>query len=495
MDSDLRLLIEFGRRLDIEDQESAWLRDLLMREWLYIRTKQGQLALLVLNRAQSEFARRYERKNIVLKARQLGISTYVAARFFLKTITHPGTLTVQVAHDQRAAEEMFRMVHRFLECLPDVWQGIKLRPTLATSHANVRQIVFPSLDSEYRVETAADENAGRGLTIQNLHCSEVSRWPRDAAATLASLRAAVPPGGEIVLESTANGAGGCFYNEWQRAESTGYVRHFLPWWWEPAYVQEADIGELTEDERELMQREGLKPQQIAFRRDVRANFGKRAKEEFAEDAASCFLASGESLFDLEVVERRRGECVDAMERRDNGRLLVWFPAQRGREYVVGVDPAGGGADGDYACAQVVEQSSGLQCAELRGHYTPQELARKVAMLAREYGDALVAVERNNHGHAVLAFLTTVERYGNLYESAGQAGWLTNLVTRPKMLEELAATVSSRAELFQSKRLLDECRTFVRHRDGRSGAASGAHDDAVMAMAVAMACRQTSDVRR
>jgi hypothetical protein len=71
------------------------------------------------------------------------------------------------------------------------------------------------------VETAADPNAGRGLTIHNLHCSEVARWPRDALETLASLRAAVPPSGEVVLESTPNGAGGRFYEEWELAEENG----------------------------------------------------------------------------------------------------------------------------------------------------------------------------------------------------------------------------------------------------------------------------------
>src|SRR5438128_8431731 len=82
---------------------------------------------------------------------------------------------------------------------------------LMTSRANVRQIVFPRLDSEYRVATAADPNAGRGMTIHNLHCSEVARWPGDGAETLSSLRSAVPGNGEIVLESTPNGAGGVFY--------------------------------------------------------------------------------------------------------------------------------------------------------------------------------------------------------------------------------------------------------------------------------------------
>ncbi len=95
------------------------------------------------------------------------------------------------------------------------------------SRSNVRQIVFPKLDSEYRVETA-DDNAGRGMTIHNLHCSEVSRWPRGGAETLASLRAAVVPDGEIVLESTANGAAGIFYEEWQKAEETGYTTALFP---------------------------------------------------------------------------------------------------------------------------------------------------------------------------------------------------------------------------------------------------------------------------
>ena len=155
----------------------------------------------------------------------MGMTTYVAARFFIQTITQPGTVTVQVAHNQESAEEIFKIVHRFWENLP---KGMK-RGALIRSRANIRQIVFPRLDSEYRVATAADPNAGRGMTIHNLHCSEVARWPRDGGETLASLRAAVPDEGEIVLESTPNGAAGIFYEEWQKAAETGYTqRTFSP---------------------------------------------------------------------------------------------------------------------------------------------------------------------------------------------------------------------------------------------------------------------------
>lgn len=421
----------------------------------------------------------------MLKARQLGITTYVAARFFISAITRPGTLSVQVAHDQRAAEEIFRIVHRFLANLPE-----RLRAgALVTSRANVRQLVFPRLDSEYRVETAADRDAGRGLTIQHLHCSEVSRWPGDAGATLAALRAAVPPGGEIVLESTANGAAGCFYDEWQRAAETGYTRHFFPWWWEPAYARPgAKVAPLTAEEKEIVRREGLTHVQIAYRRELRTNFRGLVPQEFAEDAQTCFLVSGECVFDIESVERRLAQCGPPVEARENGTLEVYWP-RAGKRYIIGVDPAGGGAEGDYACAQVIERATGLQCAELRGHFSPLELAARVARLGREYNHALLAVERINHGHGVLALLESVERYANLYRRGRKSGWPTTSATRPEMLENFGAVLAEAPHLFSSRRLLEECRTFVRHADGHCAAASGAHDDCVMALAIALAVRR------
>ncbi len=466
-----------------------------MAEWLQIRNKRGRLQGFKVNATQREYAKTAAKRNIVLKARQLGITTYVAARFFLNTIMRPGTLSVQVAHDQDSAEEIFRIVHRLLANLPEFLR----KGALATSHANVRQIVFPHMDSSYRVETAADENAGRGLTIHNLHCSEVARWPRDAAATLASLRAAVPPDGEIVLESTANGAGGVFYEEWQRAEQTGYTRHFFPWWWEPSYKRPVEIVEFTEPELELIARHQLTAEQIAFRREIRANFGRRAAEEFAEDAESCFLASGDCVFEVDILDRLLQEPPRITESRESGRLLVFLPPRRGeggvpKEYIIGVDPAGGGSDGDYACAQVIERSTGMQCAELRGHYTPNELSARVAILGREYNNALVAVERNNQGYAVLAQLAMNDSYLNLYCSQGQTGWWTSAVSRPRMLENFAAVLTNAPFLFASPRLLEECKTFVRRPDGNSAAANGAHDDTVMAMAIALAVRAEVAVR-
>jgi hypothetical protein len=482
---DLDLLVHLGTSLDHGFDEKRKIRDLLIESLLKVRTKTRGLVPMQPNRAQREYSRACGKRNIVLKARQLGMTTYVAARFFIHTITQPGTLTVQVAHTQESAEEIFRIVHRFWENLPEAMQ----RGALARSRANVRQIAFPHLDSEYRVATAADPNAGRGMTIHNLHCSEVARWPRDGEETLASLRAAVPDHGEIVLESTPNGAGGIFYDEWQKARETGYQQHFFPWWFEASYRQESGrIPSLTSEEEELVKLAGLDESQIAWRRLNRAQLRGLAVQEFAEDPVSCFRASGECVFDLEAIDRAVAECGDLLESRDNGRLMIWFPPQNGKRYLVGVDPAGGGSEGDYSCAQVIERRSGMQCAELRGHFPLREFAGQLIALGKSYNQALLAVERNNHGYGVLAHLQSLG-YTNIYKDDGQEGWLTSAVTRPVMIENLSAALTVEPTLFRSPHLLNEFRTFVRQADGSSAAAPGSHDDCVMAMAIAWAVRR------
>jgi hypothetical protein len=480
-------LKRFGKVLD---QRPASLRGrtvgmVLAEKLLLVRTREGRAARLKANAVQRAFERRRGERNIVLKARQMGLTTWAAARFFLKTITQPGTLTLEVAHTQEAAEEIFRIVHRFVDWLPN-----ELREgALKTSQANVRQIVFPEMDAQYRVVTAGDRNAGRGLTVQNLHCSELARWPGDPAETLAGLRAAMSPGAELILESTPDGVGGCFYEEWQKAGEMGMVRHFFPWWMERRYragaVEEAT---LSGEECDLIARKRLDREQIGFRRQIHADFRGLARQEYAEDEESCFLASGNSVFELAAIEARLKEAPEPVELRRNGELDIWLPPLKGKEYLVAVDPAGGGCEGDYSAAQVLELETGLQCAEFAGHVGGLELARLVAALAAEYNQAWLVVERNNHGSGVLTLAETVCGYGRIYRQGGQPGWLTTSMSRPAALGRLDAGLVEQPERFQSRRLLGECRSFVRLTNGNSGARAGTHDDRVIAMAIGLGAR-------
>jgi hypothetical protein len=196
---------------------------------------------------------------------------------------------------------------------------------------------------------------------------------------------------------------------------------------------------------------------------------------------------------MDALEARIKTAPGPVSQRRGGRLQIFLPPQAGKEYIVAVDPAGGGSEGDYAAVQVIDLDSGAQCAELQHRLRPRELARAAADLAREYSTpgqpALLVVERNNHGHGVLAHLEKAEPYERVYECKGVPGWLTTSVTKREIVSDLDALLAEKPELFLSKRMLEECRTFVTHANGRTGAASGTHDDCVMAFAIAQAARK------
>jgi hypothetical protein len=495
MQLDLRELELLGRILDRRPPMlgGRTTGEFLAAALLRVRGKDGKLHPLRANAVQRAYERRRGAGNIVLKARQMGLTTWIAGRFLLRTITRPGTLTLQVAHTQESAEEILGIVHRFVEHLP---LGLQ-KGALKTSKSNVRQIVFPEIDSQYRVVSAADPNAGRGMTVQNLHCSEVSRWGSlgagGAAEVLGGLRAALAAGpgcaAEQVLESTPKGAEGCFYEEWTRAEETGMVRHFFPWWMEERYRARAvEEAGLTAEERDLMRRWGLDLEQVGYRREIQAGLQGLARQEFVEDAESCFLASGESYFEQEAIEKRMTVALAPLQRRYNGRLEVWLPPVPGRWYVVAVDPAGGGSAGDYSAIQVLDLDTGMQCAEFAGHVGGLELMELSRQIGWDYGVAWLVVERNNHGSEQLGLLEE-KGYKRIYRGAdGKAGFLTTSVSRPRILGQMSLALRDSPEIFQSAKLLAECRSFVRLGNGDVGARNGAHDDRVMAMAIGLAAR-------
>lgn len=477
--------------------------DWLVPAFCRIRDRFGVLQRLEPNEAQKRFARARARRNIILKARQLGITTYIAARFFVATLLRPGTVTLQVAHTLESAQQIFRIVHRFCTALdPDVISAY------VVERANVRELAFTGHDSRYIVDTAGNRNAGRGLTIQNLHASEVALWPHDPAETMAALSAAVAPGGTIEIESTPSGAGGFFHREWLRATAArdgapgGFTPHFFPWWLEPLYkamvLPGSPLEPLTEEEAHLVERFGLSPEQIQYRRYLRETYADRAPQEFAEDPASCFLASGRPVFDLPAIEERLRRLPEPVAVRANGAELVWRDAEAERDYILGADVAEGLDAGDFSAAVVIDRATGLQCAELLARWPIPKFAAAVAELARRYNTALIAVERNNHGHAVLHSLVHDHHYPNLYshpEGAGRhrerLGWPMNAQTRPLAIGALERMFRDSPEAFASRRLLEQCRNFVYLDSGKSGALPGEHDDLVIAAAIALAVRETA----
>src|ERR1700749_2294891 len=135
---DIEDLLAVGRGMDEKPTRLVKGAEGLLR----VRDRSGLERPLRANAVQLAFERERGRQNIVLKARQMGITTWVAGRFFLKTITARGVMTVQVAQTREAAEGIFRIVQRFWECLPaEMREGV-----LRRSKANAGQMCFPALD-------------------------------------------------------------------------------------------------------------------------------------------------------------------------------------------------------------------------------------------------------------------------------------------------------------------------------------------------------------
>ena len=119
-----------------------------------------------------------------------------------------------------------------------------------------------------------------------------------------------------------------------------------------------------------------------------------------------------------------------MAQRQNGALQIWLTPQAGARVSGGGDPAGGGAERRLPGGQVIDLTTGLQCAESQRAADAAEAASaKPRSWRANISDALLAVERNNQGEAVLAYLRAICRYERIFQ-VEQAGWLADDLRDP-----------------------------------------------------------------
>ena len=278
---------------------------------LKIKTKHDSIEPMVLNRAQLYLHERLEAqlsskgrvRALILKGRQQGCSTYTEARFFWKVTQRFGANAYILTHLDEATQNIFDMAMRFYEH----------HSYAKASRENAKELLFKELDSGYKVGTAGSKAAGRSQTIHYFHGSEVGFWPH-ADDHAAGVMQAIPDadGTEIVLESTANGVGNYFHQQWQRAEAgqSEYEAIFIPWYWQEEYSRDADGFDPTPEECEYEEAYGLKPEQLAWMRVKVAELGGWAKfnQEYPSTAALAFQLSGEDSFISPQVVTKARKC-------------------------------------------------------------------------------------------------------------------------------------------------------------------------------------------
>jgi len=308
------------------------------RNCLSIRTKHEGLQPFILNQAQKYIHSKLEKqikekgrvRAILLKGRQQGASTYTEGRFIWRTTHNHGVRAFILTHDGESTNALFEMTERYYKNLPSF-----VRPSLGA--ANAKELQFDKLDSGYKIGTAGNRAVGRGQTIQYFHGSEVAFW-LNASEHTKGIMQAVPDsdGTEVVWESTANGVGNFFHEQWKLAEKglSSFEAIFVPWYWQDEYRKVlTDDFISTDDEMKLKEVYGLDNQQIAWRRMKIAELttdgvdgSKAFKQEYPMNAAEAFQVSGgDGLISSDHCMKARKEKVNG-----NGPLIV------------GVDPSRGG---------------------------------------------------------------------------------------------------------------------------------------------------------
>lgn len=505
---------------------------------LTIKDKDAKLIRLDLDGdfawAQKEFVAEVERQHnaghpiriIVLKGRQVGISTAVQGLLFNWSFMFPGSNSLVMSKNRPDSENLFEMAKL-------MWSTWPFRPFFTTTRSSTKRLSWAETLSNFKVESAKGNEVGRGSTIQACHGSEVAFW-ENAEDLMPSLMNAIPNrhGTIVVLESTANGVGGFFYDEWMKAVrgESEYTALFFPWFRHDEYsIRNTTLisPQLLPSEITLQETFGLSLGQLAWRRrKIREmnNDEEWFKQEYPCTYTEAFLSTGANVFDTELLHKCysppgsvfRGEKI-GMTRgdliNDNGTLrlvkmaggplaVYKLPDPRKRyKYVVGADPSRT-IYGDPCCIQVLNRTTLEQCAVWRGHATQDALAEMIANLGHWYNSATVNCEIEGGGAGVIAVLQHLQypwiwrwrqpdrplhRRGNVF------GWSTNTKTKAWGIGELIHYVSLGRLILHDQDTFLEMQEYVNLDGIEMGPASNSgNDDTVMALMVALMTNLTEE---
>ena len=502
--------------------------------FLVIRNKEGKLIPFRLNKPQKRLYEAIRQqweagkpvRIIILKARQMGFSTLTEAVIFWMAATAFHVECLIVAHTEEATKKIFQMAKRFYEGLP-----AQIRPMQRASSA--RELIFdrpnrykgkaPGLGSCIRCTTAGGEGIGRGSTLTALHLSEFAFWPKDKLDTLIGLMQAVPdrPGTMVVIESTANGFDE-FKKQWDRAVAAhaagldGFIPIFFAWYEMDEYRREVPPGfQRTPEEEELAQTFGLDDEQLAWRRwcieiDCGGDLNK-FKQEYPATPDEAFIATGDCVFDKDLLVRRRKAVQETKWERGSFRVEYgldgkihthkWQEERSGAirilkrpeprvPYVIGADTAGTGTD--FFAAHVLDNRTGQQVAVLHHQYGERAFAEQLYCLGKYYNNALVGIEINYSTYPQLCMqeLGYTKFYvrqvmdtftGKLTDSFG---FRTDKQSRPLIIDGLKDVMKYHPELVEDYDTLGEMLTFVYNAQRRPEAEVGEHDDLIMSLAIA-----------
>lgn len=410
--------------------------------------------------------------NIILKSRQLGISTLSAGYALWLMLFHENKNVLALATTQATARNLVTKVKFMYEYLPS-WLKID-------SIENNKLSLHLKNGSKVQAKSSSSD-AARSEAVSLLIIDEAA-FIENVAETWASAQQTLATGGGAIVLSTPYGTGNWFHQMWVRAEAgeNDFLPIRLPW----------DVHPERDTKWRDKQDELLGDPRLA-----------------AQECDCDFSTSGDTVFYPEVIEYfEKTYATDPLEKRGaDSNLWIWEPADYSRDYMVLADVARG--DGkDFSTFHVIDIENNTQVAEYKGQISTKDFGHLLVGIATEYNEALLVIENASVGWSTLQ--TVIERnYPNLYytpkgevatsyfdkymdTSKMTAGFTMSTKTRPMVIAKLSEYFHEKAVTIQSKRLIEEMKVFV-WRNGKAEAQQGYNDDLVMAFGMGMYVRDTA----
>ena len=449
-----------------------------MKKYCFIQHPQRGRIQFALYPFQEKVLKLYQDNpySIVLKSRQLGISTLCAGYSLWLMLFHKDKNILCIATKQETAKNMVTKVKFMYENLPS-WLKI---PADENNKLNLR------LNNGSQIKaTSAASDAGRSEAVSLLIIDEAA-FIDNIGEIWASAQQTLATGGGCIALSTPYGTGNWFHKTWVKAEENSQDNLFLP----------IKLPWFVHPERD---------QEWRNRQDELLGDPRMAAQECDCD----FSTSGDVVFFPEYMEYYEKTFIkDPLERRGvDGNLWIWEPCDYSRDYMVIADIARG--DGkDYSAFHILDVENNVQVGEYRGKLGTKEYGHLLVGIATEYNNALLVPENASIGWSTIQ--TVIDRgYDNLYYSpkSGEVraesyfdkymdtskmtpGFTMSSRTRPMVISKFQESISDKGVTIYSKRLLEEMRTFI-WRNGRPEAQSGYNDDLIMSFAIGQYMRDTA----
>jgi len=408
------------------------------------------------------------RFNIILKSRQLGISTITAAYAMWLALFRQDRNILVIATKLKVAQLWFRKCKYLLASLPE-WM---VMPTVLKN--NQTELEFSNGSVIKAIPTS--EDAGRGEALSLLIVDEAA-FVRNFDVIWTGLYPTLSTGGNAVILSTPNGVGGQYYDLWQGAIKGENEFNAIKLSWD--VHPERDEAWFENEAKQLT------PKQIA------------------QELLCDFAASGETYLRPEDIDYYRAHLQHPIETwGPEKNVWVWEYPQKDKEYIISADVSRGDAK-DYSTFHVIDTEKSSVVAEYQGKLPPDQFAQLLAEAGNRYNGAMLIPENNSYGYALIMKLVELS-YPNLYfqsekakydfmygtQELGKIGFQTNGKTRPQILTKLEEVLRNKEVRIRSTRFFEELKTFV-WQSGKVQAMKGKTDDLIMALAIGVWMYDTS----